>query len=1458
MDPNDNNNNNNKRKKPSVEDGFRARFLRGSGGGQQQDGRGGSSNSSSSNGNNNNNMPRPESAVSSMNPGGAAGRRRKVAPAESNHHAAFGAAAAAADPPGVAAAAAAQVYGNNEEAPLAAVASSRVAAAAAIRRRNNNNNKDPLDSVAAAYARSFPADDSSDNNNPEDRDFEDDSDDDDDDDNDSHHHEGKSSSKKSNSQLDGFLRHLQEFCQDSHVGGGNAGANNNNGQPPSSAINVQKARNVLEACAGNVTLAGQLYWDDYFASQQHNNNNNRYSPPNNNNNNDDEEDAFPPLDAPSAAAAVAAAAAADPAAEEDRRVRRRLESDFERLLPQQRAAEAAVAAAQEVAEELAAIHKNNNPRRRESSRRSRRRAQGRAAAAAAGLLDDAGGGGLLANLGRIRRDSNNSRNNNHNVEEDDDNNVPMEFVDRPAMPANADADGNAVAGGAVVAAIAGAGGARPRRRIGGRRAVPRAAVGAAQHQPLPEDPQALFQAARVVLGAGVNIGAADAVVNNNNNANNNNNPAAVAAVDDDAEASANVSDDEAAGGVAGALRMVRERGHTILRNRAAVAGRRRRRSSGHQPPEDNLDYVRAREMLHAHYTSANATGTGDENQDSNKNNASARRGEDGGGDGKKRKRKTRVGTLGVAAGSGGGGGDSGSDDSDDDGSGSSNADGNNNHCRDDDDEDGYLSENDWILAPHLREQTVSPTSANVQPAQQLRVPMDVLWRELLAVPDAAAATAVKKSLSKDSKAGDGNDDKEANDKVTASQKIKKEQDAEADKDSAKDGSGGEEGGENDGNKETKDAVSPNLPEIPSTWLHASFSPHEKAFGLALKNPKAEDVAENSWQMQQNHAGDASPNNRRNKTLPLPFHCRAVSAILSIVTAMMYSGASIASNQVTCSSSRVPFLELTEEERLREFEGRLIDALSSLIFIAARASMKRKEKALAKLVAKKRRKKRSKKNDELTDDEEDDDDDHSNAQQNSIETKAARRLNLCPVAWWKDSAQGDPIQPADQWHQSADDSSNGPWIQLGISYTNIADIRAYVLSNFRSFCAPGGVALLLETIVCIHGKGAVSRMLRIARERTGKAATSAPDTAAVASSDDTSSKNPFLISCDCEERQRKRLQDSSLTQAAKRKLLNALDTTPPGHDCVSVELISLLATGKIHSTWKGWSTGPLGFGFLSQTVGEIGHALLRPEKPVWVLKGPTTYTVLVMDHTFHGDNLDEACGIPKPVKKDDGGKAVKKALSPSKPKAAPCLKMSQCSSTSRIRDLHEAQLFAQQDRPGYVACMKHINCWFQVRNLSGLRLITDRPKWSPPSPSKVLANYRDAPDAKHSSSLSCQQKTITQQLQERRHSLTNVVSADEKDAAEMEKAAKARQDEAAMERVRFHAEDAKFYPKQYRMWRFDMGTDDGAARDPNSKPRGDHFMSYFALSRDEQAIVEAKFGPQINRILLTRKWISSTC
>jgi hypothetical protein len=419
----------------------------------------------------------------------------------------------------------------------------------------------------------------------------------------------------------------------------------------------------------------------------------------------------------------------------------------------------------------------------------------------------------------------------------------------------------------------------------------------------------------------------------------------------------------------------------------------------------------------------------------------------------------------------------------------------------------------------------------------------------------------------------------------------------------------------------------NASGIPHSWLSASFSLTAEGGGLALKPPKPEDIDFFTWRQQQN---------QQRRGVPPPHHCKAITAILAIVNATLLTGASIQGNEVNCTKAQTPFAELTEEQRKGQFESRLTDALAALIFIAAKASLVRKQRAIAKAKA-----------EQASEDKDDDDDDYefedSDVEKDEREIKfqkMKRRLNVIPTCTWED----DPTAGMPQ----ALDGPSHRNVQVAASLTNIQDIRLYVLSTIREFMAPGGVALLLETILRIHGTGVIARMMERAKKEQSKAASS------------TIATNS-LICCTCEERQKKILEKNPLPPSARNDPSRLVDTTPPGHECISKELMSLLLTGRVESSWKGWSTKGLEVGILSNTPGQVGWQLARPEQPVWILQGETCYSVLYVEDCIGADR-------------------------------------------NKVSKL---------DTSGAVLEFAHWNCWYGQRNKSNLRLIMAAEKWNPP-------------------------------------------------------------------------------------------------------------------------------------------------
>eukprot|EP00957_Ditylum_brightwellii_P114700 8746406-Ditylum_brightwellii.AAC.1 len=206
-------------------------------------------------------------------------------------------------------------------------------------------------------------------------------------------------------------------------------------------------------------------------------------------------------------------------------------------------------------------------------------------------------------------------------------------------------------------------------------------------------------------------------------------------------------------------------------------------------------------------------------------------------------------------------------------------------------------------------------------------------------------------------------------------------------------------------------------------------------------------------------------------------------------------------------------------------------------------------------------------------------------------KLKRRMWLCPVCRWEeDSTTGDTRFP------SRRDSNEE--VKVATSYTNMKDLRSYVLSNLRSFTGPGGCALLLETVLNIHGHSRVERMLRRAR---GNSTTS-------------DRVNP-LLSCSCVSPQKQPGTSTSFNgfSSAQRKKKSD-DSIPPGHECISVELISLLLTGQVHTNLQNWSTGGFGIGILNaDDKYAVGRDLLSPSKPVWLIRGYNCFSCLWVDN-----------------------------------------------------------------------------------------------------------------------------------------------------------------------------------------------------------------------------------------------------
>ena len=358
--------------------------------------------------------------------------------------------------------------------------------------------------------------------------------------------------------------------------------------------------------------------------------------------------------------------------------------------------------------------------------------------------------------------------------------------------------------------------------------------------------------------------------------------------------------------------------------------------------------------------------------------------------------------------------------------------------------------------------------------------------------------------------------------------------------------------------------------IPQSWLQTGFVLSECGNGLAAAIPSEEDEG------MRCHSPFSF----------LSHHCMGLSALLSTVTALIYSGASIRGTAVTCDADRTPFDKLSIEQRKKEFPKRLIDALSSLIFLAAQSMSARCAEALIKMD--KRHAYRRKKH-VLSQEDED--------EFTLIRLKMARRVRQCRVCSWRaDTNHEGPAHPRGK--------------RVHSSLTNIEDIQSYVRSHLRSFMEPGGCALFLETIVRCHGTTYFQRVFgTTSEEALGKKS--------------LEDAKVSLIRCKCQ----KTLQ--CYEKGGKGKSMREslqYTSSPEEHNCIPVELLSLLLTGQSHSNYEHWCADNLGIGLLCiDKKRSIGPRLIRPEKPIWICLGDIGYSTLMLDkENFVGNvsSLDE--------------------------------------------------------------------------------------------------------------------------------------------------------------------------------------------------------------------------------------------
>jgi hypothetical protein len=318
-----------------------------------------------------------------------------------------------------------------------------------------------------------------------------------------------------------------------------------------------------------------------------------------------------------------------------------------------------------------------------------------------------------------------------------------------------------------------------------------------------------------------------------------------------------------------------------------------------------------------------------------------------------------------------------------------------------------------------------------------------------------------------------------------------------------------------------------------------------------------------------------------------------------------------------------------------------------------------------------------------------------------------------------------------------------------SLTNIEDIKAYVRSRLRSYTEPGGCALFLETIARCHGTVFFKRLFAEKAEVP-------------------------LVGCKCKE---------TLDYLEKRgKDKAAPESMPDEHDCIRVELLSLLLTGQPHSNYENWCADHLGIGLLRiDRETTVGPRLLRPVKPIWVCLGDFGYSTLMLDKTDFIGNVNSL------------------------------------------------------DEPGKALTLSHWDCWGGDRTtMKVIPSIYDQPSRDHCIPSVVS-------DMEENSKRTVMESIAMKMVEERKRD-TSTPWDNIRMYAASNQAPKPITDEE-LQSIQFHPEDEKFYPKEYKRWRFNIG-------------KGNEWVSFFRLSGRQKLVVEMKLAPRIC-VLVRSRWPLAT-
>ena len=194
-----------------------------------------------------------------------------------------------------------------------------------------------------------------------------------------------------------------------------------------------------------------------------------------------------------------------------------------------------------------------------------------------------------------------------------------------------------------------------------------------------------------------------------------------------------------------------------------------------------------------------------------------------------------------------------------------------------------------------------------------------------------------------------------------------------------------------------------VPYIPGVWRSIGFSLSSTASGLSIFNKASLDSENEAISIDEGSD---------------------ITGLLALVTAIMIANCAIQGREVTSSLIRPRFADLSSIDARYSYPNRLVDALSSLVWIALQARDCENQGG-----------------------------------------KRQKRADLFTAVRWKIAEDGSGQKTCESF---------------ATSKVHPQDVKAHIRSCISSFTSPGGCALFLETIMRIHGSERIQKMADTAK------------------------------------------------------------------------------------------------------------------------------------------------------------------------------------------------------------------------------------------------------------------------------------------------------------------------------------------------------------------------------------------